>query len=288
MGSAAPTIARPPPRPTAMAREQPTNLQRRLLDWADDASHARYFDAGQRQQIEAALADPRASAALAVAAWMHGTWWLGHGQARVLRGEQRGWDEARAGLRFQLASLQLRRRRFDGGSLPAPAEVQQLADASGIALAMADPDAEEPLDLCRRLPDAALTGSGWTRFVRELLALRAGARPAVSPRLGPYEEVVAHWTGDEELLARRLAGLLDLHLERARDPRGRAGDFGQPPLWLYPAEVLAVRAVRRTLGLRTPKVEHPLMFTNLATTAPDDDWPSTPLLERVERAARRP
>jgi hypothetical protein len=51
--------------------------------------------------------------------------------------------------------------------------------------------------------------------------------------------------------------------------------------------VLAVRTVRRQLDLLFPKVEHPLMFTNLATTAPQGRWPETPLLARLRAALAR-
>jgi uncharacterized protein YeaC (DUF1315 family) len=32
-----------------------------------------------------------------------------------------------------------------------------------------------------------------------------------------------------------------------------------------------------------PKVEHPLMFTNLVNSAPRGKWPVTPLLTQIQR-----
>jgi hypothetical protein len=59
-------------------------------------------------------------------------------------------------------------------------------------------------------------------------------------------------------------------------------------MMLFPAEILAIRAVRKSLDLPMPKVEHALMHTNLVTTAPEGDWPADPLLQRMRAAVTRP
>ena len=65
------------------------------------------------------------------------------------------------------------------------------------------------------------------------------------------------------------------------------GVFDDPPCRLYPLEVLAVRNVRDLLGLKTPKVDHALMFTNLVTMQPVGPWRKDELVERLERELRR-
>jgi hypothetical protein len=56
---------------------------------------------------------------------------------------------------------------------------------------------------------------------------------------------------------------------------------------MFPVSVLAVRSVRTAFGLPMPKVEHPLMFTNLLNSAPRGPWPSDPMVTRLERELRR-
>jgi len=58
-------------------------------------------------------------------------------------------------------------------------------------------------------------------------------------------------------------------------------------MMLFPAEILAVRATRRSLDLPMPKVEHAIMFTNLVTTQPVGEWPSDPLLARMRAAVSK-
>ena len=100
---------------------------------------------------------------------------------------------------------------------------------------------------------------------------------------GPYGEIIRHWQGDPALLARRLAGLLDLHLERTQGAPGHQADFEEPGVQLFPVEVLLVGSVRASLELPMPRVEHPLMFTNLVTTWARGPWPESPTLQRLER-----
>lgn len=261
----------------------PTTLARQLQGWALDPANARYFCTGQLQQIETALADPRRTTQLSIATWLLGTWRLCGGQHRVLEGDSGGWDEARIGSGLLRASLQIRAqrrmRRTRSGDVP---DLLPLHAAHGAALALAlqDPDAEELLEAIRALPDAFFgPDDAYPWFVRALLSLRAGGRPQVSPRLGPYADVLRHWHGDASLFARKLAGMLDHHLEQTV----AHGTFAEPPVRLFPAELFAVRAVRRDLDLPMPKVEHALLYTNLATMQPDGPWPRDPLLARLQQ-----
>ena len=267
-----------------------TTLIRRLQDWADKPANARYYRDGQILQIEAALADPRRTTQLSIAAWMLGTWYLGSGQARVLRTDLGGWDDVRLGLCFQRTSLLLRgqrgSRRPRGGDVP-DLPVLHSANCAAIGLSLGDPDGEHLFAMHRDLPDRCFAEhDAWPLFVRELLALRAGERPVVTPRLGLYADVLMHWHGDEELLARRLAALLDHHLERTRTTPELTAEFEDPGVLLLPVEVMSVSAVRADLELAMPKVEHPLMFTNLLNSSPRGPWPTDPLLQRIANAVR--
>jgi hypothetical protein len=121
-------------------------------------------------------------------------------------------------------------------------------------------------------------------FVRELLALHAGQRPTLTPRLGPYHEALMHWHGEGRVFAQRLADLLDLHLEGTQ---GAGAPFDDMACKLYPVEALAVRAVRDWLELPTPKIDHPLMHTNLGQMQPTRPWPQDEFVQRLERELQR-
>ena len=271
-----------------------TPLQRRLQEWTQGPAHERNYLRGPLQTIDAALAPtggrpPAAVIQLSIAAWLLGTWHLASGEARVLGGDGHGWDDARLGAGLLRTSLALRcapaaRRDARAPDLP----VLQAANWACAALALGDPHAEELLATFAALPDASFrAGDAYPLFVRELLRLRAGERANVGPRLEVYADVLQAWTGDGGYFARCLASVLDHHLERTHGAPGLRTEFDEPGFWLYPAEVLAVRAVRADLGLPWPKVEHPLMFTNLATTAPSGAWPADELQRRLDRALRR-
>lgn len=267
-----------------MPPTNPTSLQRQLLDWADKSANERHYRTAQEQQIATALANPRASA-LHVAAWMLGTSWHGYGQARVLRGESPGWDDVRVGQALLRCSLLLRASRQDhrGRSLPAFTPVHG-AQCILLGLALDDPHAEELHELYATQPDPFFQPSdALGLFVRALLRLRAGERPVVTPRLGPYFELLTAWSSDPALFARKLVVVLDHHLTQSS---GR-GDFADPPLLLYPAEALAIVNVRTLLGLPTPKIEHPLLFTNLGQMRPVGPWPRDPLVSRIEQVLAR-
>lgn len=264
-----------------------TSLRRTLSEWAGREANQRFLQRDQEALLRASLGDPRRRPQLHVAAWMLGTWHLGSGFAEVLDGNGRGFDTARKGQALRRCSLLLRWHhqqplRRTSARLPFSQVHGTLTALLGLALH--DPGAEDLYDLLRRQPDQAFGEEDHLPlFVRELLTLRAGERPRLTPRLGPYHEVLMHWTGDQRVLAQQLALLLDLHLQLAR---GNAVPFDDPPCRLYPVEVLAVRSVRDLLGLPTPKVDHALMFTNLVTMPPAGPWPTDELVERLERELR--
>lgn len=265
-----------------------TTLTRSLSEWAGRAANEKFLRLDQERQLTESIGEPRRRPQVHVAAWMLGTWHLGHGFAQVMAGNGRGFDEARTGQALRRCSLLLRERhqqplrRTSASKLPFSLLQGTLTALLGLALQ--DPGAEELYELLRRQPDTAFGEEDHlAMFVRELLTLRAGERPSVSPRLGPYHEVLTHWNGDQRLFALRLADALEVHTEQVR---GANATFADPPCQLYPLEVLAVWRVREWLGLPNPKVDHPLMFTNLVMMQPDRPWPQHELVQRLERSLR--
>ena len=265
-----------------------TSLVRTLGEWADRPANRRFLQDEQETVLQAAAAG-QPTPQVPVAAWMLGTWHLGNGFCRVLRGDVRGFDEARTGQALRRCSLLLRsqNRPFDwtgdrGGAAEPPFSLPQAALTVLLGLALEDPNAEPLHDLVRDLPDRAFTEHDQLPlFARELLILRAGRRGAFSAQLGPYQDILLQWTGDQRVLGLHLAAALDLHLQKAA---GTGGVFEDPPSRLYPLEAIAVRNVRSWLELPTPKIEHALMFTNLGTMQPTGPWPTNAIVTRLERA----
>ena len=270
-----------------MSQAAITTLRRQLEEWAGRPANRRFLHDDQRARLQEALGEPRLRAQVHVAAWMLGTWHLGAGFTRVLGGDGGGFDEARIGQALRRCSLLLRER---GG--PAPRRGRTALPFSHLhgtwtallGLALDDPGAEPLYELLREQPESAFAEEDQLPlFTRELLALRAGQRPTVTPRLGPYHELLMQWHGDGRLFAQHLADLLDLHLQQL----GNGGAFDDPPCRPYPVEALAVRNVREQLGLPTAKIDHPLMFTNLVTMVPARTWPTDELVARLERQLQR-
>jgi hypothetical protein len=263
-------------------------LRRQLHEWAQREANQRFLQRDQETVLRESLADPARRARVHVAAWLLGTWHLGHGMHRVLDGDGEGFDEARIGQALRRCSLLLRARHAQS-SQQRGAGVLAFSRLHGawtalLGLALHDPGADALHELLRHEPETAFAeGEHLPLFVRELLALHAGERPSLTPRLGPYHEVLMSWHGEPRVLGQRLAALLDLHLQRTH---GAGAWFDDPALRLYPVEVLAVRAVRDWLGLATPRVDHPLMATNLATMAMPRAWPQHELVGRLERELR--
>lgn len=273
-----------------MALADVTSLQRRLREWSLQPSNERNYLRGPQQMIASALDDPRRVTQLSVSGYLLGTWHLGCGQLAVLEGDMTGWNRVRLGVAFQRTSLWLRcsrrtqSRRGEGADLP----VLQAANCAVLALTLDDPECEELLAAFAELPDDRFgEGDAYPLFVRELLALRDRRRPVVTPKLDLYGDVLQLWNSDEHTLSRRLHALCKHHLTRTRGAPGKPAEFDEPGMMLFPAEILAVAAVRKSLDLRMPKVEHPLMFTNLVSTAPTGAWPSEPLLQRMRAAVSR-
>ncbi len=272
-----------------MSLTQVTSLARQLAEWAANRANQQFLHDHQQRLLEESLHEPARRPQLHVATWMLGTWQLGHGLAQVWQGEGRGFDTARIGVALRRCSLLLRQQHQPpqraGSNARLPFSPLQGALTALFCLSFQDPAAEPLYELFRRLPDRCFgRDDTLALFTRDLLTLHAGERPAITPRLGPYQEALQHWQGEPRLLAQHLAGLLDLHLQQTH---GQLSSFADPPSRLYPLEVIAVRQVREWLGLPTPKVEHALMFTNLVTMRPDPKWPRDDHVSELERMLRR-
>ena len=266
-----------------------TSLRRNLSEWADRAANQKFLQRDQEALLHASIGEPGRETQVQVAAWMLGTWHLGHGFVQVMNGEGRGFDEARRGQALRRCSLLLRARHQQpsrrGGGQALPFSQLQGSLTALLGLALHDPGAEPLYALVRDQPDSAFgEDAHLPLFVRELLALRSGERPVVTLRLGPWHEVLTHWNGDQRLFAQDVCQMLDLHMQLAKN-KGSA--FDDPACQLYPVEAIAIRHVRDWLELPTPKIDHPLMHTNLCTMVPDPKWPADKFVERLERLLRR-
>lgn len=256
-----------------------TTLARGLQEWVDRPANERFLVHEQEAILEA-LQPGRPAAQAPVAAWLLGTFRLARGFTRVMRGDGRGFDEARIGQSLRRCSLLLRLgQQVPGRAMPY--SLPQAALCALLALALGDGGAEPLFDELRGLPDRRFgPGEELCLFTRELLRLHAGQRCTITAGLGPYAEALMQWDAGGHHFAQRLAELLDLHVLQTG---GKQATFEDPPCRLYPVEVFAVRAVRSWLELPTPKVEHAMMFTNLATMPVQGPWPADPLVAKLER-----
>lgn len=265
-----------------------TTLRRSLHEWAHRAGNQKFLRDDQEAQLRRVLKDPSRRTQAHVAAWMLGTWHLGNGMLRVLDRDPEGFDEARQGQSLRRTSLLARASHQAGprrgSKVRLPFSLLHGAWTSLLGLALHDPGAEPLYEFMMQLPDIAFSETDSVAFfVRELLALRAGRRPKMSSRLGPFEDVILHWTSNERLLSRAMADLLDWHMKEAH---GAGKNYDDPACLIYPVEVIAIHHVRIWLELPMPRVDHPLMHGSLAQMTPRTAWPHHELAVILERQAR--
>ncbi|HGM5579435.1 TPA: hypothetical protein ACKP22_001093 [Pseudomonas putida] len=114
------------------------------------------------------------------------------------------------------------------------------------------------------------------------------------PRDPAWGQLVAHWREpDPEKLLPILLDACDTHVERialnSREVDSGNFEFGSPFEAVYPAEILAIKNLRLSLGLKTPFIDHPLMKSPYAmlTLPPNTPLEHDELLEQFLKAACR-
>ncbi|WP_295483608.1 hypothetical protein [uncultured Pseudomonas sp.] len=114
------------------------------------------------------------------------------------------------------------------------------------------------------------------------------------PRDPAWGQLVAHWREpDPEKLLPILLDACDTHVERialnSRELDSGNFEFGSPFEAVYPAEILAIKNLRLSLGLQTPFIDHPLMKSPYAmlTLPPNTPLEHDELLEQFLKAACR-
>ncbi|GHS81408.1 hypothetical protein PAGU2196_22420 [Pseudomonas sp. PAGU 2196] len=112
------------------------------------------------------------------------------------------------------------------------------------------------------------------------------------PRDPAWGQLVAHWREpDPDKLAPILVAACDTHVQRialtSRELDSGNFEFGSPFEAVYPAEILAILNLRRSLGLPNPSIDHPLMKTPYAqlTCPPGMRFEADDLLMRFMAAA---
>ncbi|MFQ3651809.1 MAG: hypothetical protein SNJ75_15905, partial [Gemmataceae bacterium] len=104
----------------------------------------------------------------------------------------------------------------------------------------------------------------WRREVVDLSA-------RISCPLGPYQALLDAWETEEQYL-RAILDICEYHCQRCTDSRGNPEPgLCSAPYHMFPADILAVRRVRRDLGLPDPNIKHKLLDTPAAHP------PNTPL-----------
>jgi hypothetical protein len=263
-----------------------------LREWVRRPDNEQFMYRSRVQQVEAGLADRSKAALVFMSMGLVAAWHAANGEVRVLDGDVGGWDQLRLGVGYQRLSLLGRYRSFE--TLTAPGKrfhvtPFMLANAVVMGLATGDPGGE-PLQqiFTGRMPADFLAASFLTypRFVRQLLAIRAGGKPAPDEAGGVHAPILASWS-DPARLAKPLAAALDWHTERIEEKsRGDNAEFGWPEVMAFPAEILACLRIRETLGLANPEVDHPFLANALGVRPPARPWPDDPLSRRCEAYLR--
>lgn len=129
-------------------------------------------------------------------------------------------------------------------------------------------------------------GTPFEPFMSELFEIRRSASlPPAFKSSGVYGDLLANIGRTDERFITAVRDACDYHLARTGD-RNDDGypEFDRPPYLLFPAEVLAVMNVRRTLSLPDVKIEHPLLNTPLAHPVRLSITPDPLLSQFVDRA----
>jgi hypothetical protein len=239
-------------------------------------------------QVESGLRDRTKAALVYMSMACIATWHAANGELRILDGDVAGWDQLRLGVGYQRAALLGQYRHFETLTVPGKRlHITPFMLSHGVVmgLATADPGGAALQEMhAARMPAGFFDSSFLTypRFVRHLLAIRAGAKPAPDEAGGVYAPILAAWA-DPAQLAKPLAAALDWHVERIHEKsKGDNAEFGWPEIMAFPAEVLACLRIREGLGLPNPMVDHPFLANALGERPPARPWPDDALLRRCE------
>jgi hypothetical protein len=124
-------------------------------------------------------------------------------------------------------------------------------------------------------------------FLVQLLALARGEVLNLARdyrrSLGQYQAIIDRW-GDADGLREALFAACEYHCQRMEDESEEfRAEFIAAPFDVVPAEIMAVYAVRRELGLATPEVDHPLYKAPYVCPVGSPADISDELLDQVER-----
>jgi hypothetical protein len=239
--------------------------------------------------------------ATAVTLGVLATYYGRKGAIRVIDGHKAGWEELHRGLAYHFWCLKIHAQVFFKTAFLQPIQnVVNLGNDASTAgslfcyyLASGNEVRQHyTIDVLKSIATipGAVDEPYWEQRIFEPFVLRLNQKQekldlpdALMQRdLGPYAKVLEHWDAPDRL-AEGIYGLCDYHCSNMED---RGGDwdpeFDQPPFDLLPSEILAIYAIRRKLGLATPKVEHPLLATPLASLEPDITSGTDEVLARVE------
>ena len=206
-------------------------------------------------------------------------WHGARGQAKLMAGEPSGWTDIHRSFLYESLALRIRISMFQKGRVlgqfRSVKSLETEASASALCLAYAMVvhrdfeagffgNAVRAMLLDKNIVREAYWEYHYTEaFVVQLLALSRNENCDVVKDmrrgLGVYQAIIDAWKNPSSM-AKAISGACDFHCERIEDKSGRfSAEFRGPPFDLVPAEILAIYAVRRSLGLDTPPVDHPLL-----------------------------
>jgi hypothetical protein len=206
--------------------------------------------------------------------------WYGiDGGMRVLRGDTEGWQEMSRALGCEMGEVAIFAYAYESGHNRNPVVLGNSV-ALMLAHSMAVGDHQAANWLAAHLEASIRTGvfgkwvsaNAFEPFILQLHAKRLGRVidfGGPTPSLGPYEAVFSAWSADDGSFALAIREACDHHLMSVNDTSNWTAEFAASIYRVWPAEIIAVERVRQRLGLSTPRVEHPLLATPLATPPGD-------------------
>jgi hypothetical protein len=137
-----------------------------------------------------------------------------------------------------------------------------------------------------------VSGTYWRKRIFEPFACRlaeyaataGSSRPLAVKPLGVYAEIFDSWESPEKL-SQAIGAICDYHCQRMEDHGQWDAEFDDPPCDLVAWEVLAIREVRRRMGLAIVEPPHPLLAL-VGTFIPRKELPFDERLNAIEELAR--